>query len=55
MSLITAYANKGIVIIYGMLWGKLIFQEAITWNMVIGSLLIVLGMFIVGKEQEVTK
>ncbi len=52
MPLVTAYANKGIVIIYGMFWGKILFHEAITWNMILGSILIIFGMVIVAKEQE---
>lgn len=52
MPLVTAYANKGIVIIYGMFWGKVLFGEAITWNMLLGAVLIVIGMVIVAKGEE---
>lgn len=52
MPLTTAFANKGIVIIWGMLWGALIFSEAITWYMVVGSLIIFAGIVLVVTDNE---
>ncbi|NLB91485.1 MAG: transporter [Clostridiales bacterium] len=50
-SLITAYANKGVTVLYSMLWGKLLFHEAITWNRVLGVVLIIFGMIFVAKGE----
>lgn len=47
MPLNTAYANKSIVIVWGILWGKLVFGERITPNMVVGSLIIFAGILLV--------
>lgn len=52
LPLVTAYANKGIVVIYGMILGALFFKEAITWNMLLGSVLIIAGMIVVAGGEE---
>lgn len=52
MPLTTAFANKGIVIIWGMIWGALIFSEAITWYMIVGSLIIFAGIVLVVTDDE---
>ena len=36
----TAYTNKAVIIIWGMLWGKLIFKEQFTLKKIIAVLLI---------------
>lgn len=52
LPLIVAYAAKAITVIWGVVWGALIFQEKITlWN-VIGALVIVVGIIIVVSEEE---
>ena len=50
-----AYANKAVTLIWGMLWGSLIFKEQITFAKVAGILLVVTGIVILnsGKEQKV--
>lgn len=49
-----AYANKAVTLIWGMLWGALIFKEQITFAKVSGILLVVTGIVILnsGKEQK---
>ena len=39
-----AYAMKPLTMILSMLWGVLLFQEAITWNMIVGAVIILLGI-----------
>lgn len=46
LSLTVAYASKGVGIIYGMMWGVLIFKETITWNMIVGAVLVLIGVYI---------
>lgn len=49
LPLVTAYANKAVTVIWGILWGMLIFKETITiWN-IIGALIIILGIYMVVK------
>jgi len=44
--LTTAYANKGIGIMWTFVWGRLFFGEAITINMIIGAMLIITGVIL---------
>jgi drug/metabolite transporter (DMT)-like permease len=46
ISLVVAYACKGIGIIYGILWGVLFFKEEITWKMIVGAVLVLIGVYI---------
>lgn len=39
-----AFLNKAIVIFWTMLWGRLIFLEQITWNMLIGAAIVCFGV-----------
>ncbi len=52
MPLTTAYANKSVVIIWGMVWGALIFKETIKWNMILGGLIIMAGVYLMVCEDE---
>ena len=45
----TAFANRGIVVVWGILWGMIIFREEITVGKVIAAVLIVTGIVILGK------
>lgn len=52
LSLVTAYANKAITVIWGLLFGVLVFREKITvWN-IIGAVIIIIGIYMVVKEDE---
>lgn len=49
LPLVTAYANKAITVIWGLLWGMIIFKETITiWNL-IGAVVIIIGIYMVVK------
>lgn len=50
MSLVTAYTNKAIVVVWGMLWGNLIFGERITLGMIIGTIIIFIGIYLVASD-----
>lgn len=46
ISLVVAYACKGIGIIYSILWGVIFFKEEITWKMIAGAVLVLIGVYI---------
>ena len=48
----TAYSTKSIVIIWGVLWGRLFFMEQVTSMMIIGSLTIIVGILLVVNADE---
>ena len=48
--LITAYANKSVTIIWGMIFGALIFKEQISWNQILGAIVIIIGVYFVVLE-----
>lgn len=54
MKLVTAYANKSVTIIWGLIWGAVIFNEKITIFKIIGILIIILGVYLVvtGEEEK---
>ena len=47
-----AYANKGVSLVWGMIWGALFFQEKITWNMILGAAVIFFGIYLVVTSNE---
>ena len=51
-SLTTAFFNKAVTIIWGMLWGILFFKETITLNMIIGAIIVLIGVGLVVKDYE---
>ncbi|MBQ2972180.1 MAG: transporter [Ruminococcus sp.] len=48
----TAYANKAVTIVWGILWGMLFFKEVITWNMIIGAVVVIVGVVLVVMADE---
>lgn len=49
LPLVTAYANKAVTVIWGLVWGMLIFKETITiWN-IVGAIIIIFGIYMVVK------
>lgn len=52
MPLTVAYANKGITIIWGMIWGALLFNETITLKTIIGGAIILAGIYMVVTNNE---
>ena len=51
-SLTTAFCNKAITIVWGIIWGFFLFDEAITWNMVLGAVIVMIGVILVVKADE---
>lgn len=54
MPLTTAFSNKAVVIVWGMMWGALLFpeHEQITWYMIVGSIIIFAGVVLVVSDYE---
>ena len=52
LPLTTAYANKAVTIVWGILWGKLFFKELITWNMIVGAVIVIIGVILVVRADE---
>lgn len=46
MPLTSAYANKAVTTVWGLIWGVLFFQEKITLRKILGIILIVVGVVI---------
>lgn len=52
MPLTTAYANKPVGLVWGMIWGVFLFGEVITPRMIIGAAVIFVGIFLVATSDE---
>lgn len=55
LPLSVAFANKPVVIIWGMIWGKTIFGEYITVMNIIGVFLIILGIEVYSHRERSKK
>lgn len=52
MPLSIAYANKAVVILWGIIWSVSFFRETLKPNMLIGAAIIIIGVYIVGACDE---
>lgn len=52
LELSIAFANKGITIVWGIIWGILVFNEKITIGMLIGATIVILGIIIMMYDKE---
>lgn len=50
--LTTAYLRKGILYILILIWSVILFKEQITWNNIIGSIIIIVGISIHGMDEH---
>lgn len=55
LPLVTAYANKAVTVIWGLVFGLVFFQEKITVQKVIGAVIIILGVYLIVSDGEETK
>ena len=51
-SLIFAYLNKGITLLWGLVFGLIIFNEKIQWNMFLGIFIVIAGIIIANTGEE---
>lgn len=54
LPLATAYANKAITVVWGLIWGSLFFGETITVGKMIGVILVILGivLYVILDDKE---
>lgn len=52
LPLTTAFANKAVTVVWGIVWGALFFNEAITVGKMVGAALVVAGVVIFAKADE---
>ncbi len=50
--LTTAFCNKAVGIIWGIIWGFLIFHEQVKWNMIVGAVIVICGVILVVRADE---
>lgn len=46
-SLSTAYAHRSVYLIWSQIWAVLIFREALSWNNLLGMLIVLAGVMVV--------
>jgi len=51
-SLAKAYPNKGVVVIWNLLWAVVFFKEVITISNIIGSAVIIIGIALVSADES---
>lgn len=52
MPIVTAYANKAVMVIWGIIWGLIFFGERITVPKIIGAVIIIAGVYLVVTGDE---
>jgi len=45
-----AYANKPLTTLLSMIWGVVLFHEPVSWNMIVGAAIILIGIRVVVSE-----
>lgn len=51
-TLTTAFINKAITIIWGIVWGLIFFKERLTFNMIVGAIIVLAGVSLVVISDE---
>lgn len=44
LPLTTAYANRAVTVVWGIVWGAVIFGESVSWQKVLGALVVLSGV-----------
>jgi drug/metabolite transporter (DMT)-like permease len=47
LPLVTAYANKAVTVVWGIIWGYVFFGEKVTVNKLIGAVIVIAGVVLV--------
>ena len=52
LPLTTAYSNKAVGLVWGVLWGTLLFHETVTPRMALGAVIVLAGVLMVVRADE---
>ena len=52
LSLTTAFANKAVIVVWGMIWGVVAFQEHISVGKIVGSIIIIVGIVLFSMAEK---
>lgn len=52
LPLVMAYANKAVTVIWGMVWGILLWHEKVSINNIIGAAIIMFGVALIATEEK---
>ena len=44
LPLTTAYANRAVTVVWGIVWGAVLFGESITWQKALGAIVVLAGV-----------
>ncbi len=55
LPLTVAFANKAVTVIWGMLWGAVFFNESITFPMIIGATVVMIGVVLYSYSDRETE
>lgn len=50
--LVKAYSNKAVVIVWNLLWASILLGERITWENIVGSAIIMVGIVVVSGDDN---
>lgn len=54
LPLTTAFANKAVTVVWGIIWGLVVFSEPVTVGKAIGAVMVIAGVVIFAREPEKT-
>lgn len=52
LPLMTAFSNKAVVVIWGILWGVLLFGETLSLTKILGAILVIAGVIVMVNSDE---
>ena len=52
LPLTTAFANKAVTVVWGIIWGFVFFQERVTIGKIIGAMLVIVGVVLFATSDE---
>ena len=52
LPLTTAYANRAVTVVWGIVWGVLFFCESVSWPKVLGALIVLAGVALYATARE---
>lgn len=55
MPLTTAFSNKAVTVVWGIIWGAIFFSEGITFGKIVGATLVIAGviLFVIADSEDI--